>query len=120
MDTQELLVHDRRQRQRAERFNASLVDLLVVFVLTLEFECKIIRKVSALMVPSQEPQCVRVPNLQGPKIQNALEKKSDPYMHAIGIGQITNLNAKITSVDIVTQEQVSCLRGVAADFEQFH
>lgn len=68
VDTEELLVHDRRQRQRAERFDAGLVDLLVVFMLAFEFKGEIIRKMSTLVVATQEPQCVGVPDLQGPKI----------------------------------------------------
>lgn len=68
MDTEELLVHDGGQRQRAERLDARLVDLLVVLVLAFELKREIIRKMSALVVATQQPQCVGVPDLQRPKI----------------------------------------------------
>lgn len=73
MDTQKLLVHDRRQRQRAEGFDAGLVDFLAVLVLALELKSEVIRKMSALVVASQEPERVGVPDLQGPEVQNTLE-----------------------------------------------
>lgn len=75
MNTQELLVHNRRQRQRAEGFDASLVDFLAVLVLTFEFECEVIRKMSAFVVASQKPECVGVPDLQSPEVENALKKR---------------------------------------------
>ena len=68
MDTQELLIHDCRQWQCAEGFDASLIDFLAVFVFALELEGEIIRKMPAFMVSSQEPKCVGVPDLESPKI----------------------------------------------------
>lgn len=68
MDTQELLIHDRRQWQRAEGFDTSLIDFLAVFVFAFQFEGEIIRKMSAFMVASQEPKCVGVPDLESPEI----------------------------------------------------
>ena len=118
MNTQELLVHDRRQRQRAEGFDASLVNFLAVLVLAFELEGEIICKMSALVVASQEPECVGIPDLQSPEVQNALKKRQN---HIRKLKRKTAyLNAKIASVDIVTQEQVSCFRRIATDFEQFH
>lgn len=68
MYTQELFVHDRRQRQRAERLNAGLVDTLAVFMLAFQLEGKVVREMSAFMVASEQPKRVRVPDLQGPEI----------------------------------------------------
>ena len=68
MDTQELLIHDCRQWQCAEGFDASLIDFLAVFVFALELEGEIICKMSAFMVASQEPKCVGVPDLESPEI----------------------------------------------------
>lgn len=116
VDTEELLVHDRRQRQRTEGFYTSLVDLLAVFVLAFELEGEIICEMPALVVPSQKPQRVRVPNLQGPEVQNAL-RQLDQRDSRLGV---TDLNAKITSVDVVAQKQVPCIDRVAADLEQLH
>lgn len=74
MDTQELLVHDRRQRQGAKGFDAGFVDALAVFVLTLQFEGEVICQMPALVVTSQQPQRIRVPDLQGPEVENTLHK----------------------------------------------
>lgn len=56
MDTEKLLVHDRRQRQSAERFNARLVDPLAILVLALQLESKVVRQVTALVVTAQKPE----------------------------------------------------------------
>lgn len=118
VNTQELLVHNRRQRQRAEGFDASLVDFLAVLVLTFEFECEVIRKMSALVVASQKPECVGVPDLQSPEVENALKKRQ---IQARKLKRRrAYLNAEITSVDIITQEQVSRFGRIATDFKQFH
>lgn len=50
VDTQELLVHDRRQRQRAERFDARLVDPLAILVLALQLESEVVRQMATLVV----------------------------------------------------------------------
>jgi hypothetical protein len=52
---EELLVHDRRQRQRTERLHTSVVDFLRVFVLALELKGKVVCQMATLMVPSQQP-----------------------------------------------------------------
>jgi hypothetical protein len=69
---QELLVHDRSQRQCAERVHAGLVDGLGVLVLAFELECEVISQMSAFVVSAEQPKRVRVPNLQGPQVKNAL------------------------------------------------
>lgn len=66
MNAEELLVHDRRQRQRTEGFDARLVNPLAVFVLALEFECEVVRQMSALVIASQKPEGIRIPDLQRP------------------------------------------------------
>lgn len=55
MYAQKLLIHDSSQGQGAERFHASIVYFLRVFVLALEFEGEIICQMPTLMVSSQEP-----------------------------------------------------------------
>jgi hypothetical protein len=69
---EELLVHDRSQRQRAERVHACFVDGLGVLVLALELEGEVISQMPALVVSAEEPERIRVPDLQRPQIQNAL------------------------------------------------
>lgn len=79
VDTEELLVHDRRQRQSAERFNARLIDPLAILVLALQLESKVVRQVTALVVTAQKPERVGIPDLQCPQVQNALRKVSEAH-----------------------------------------
>lgn len=72
MDTEELLVHNRRQRQRTEGFNTCLVNPLAILMLALEFEGEVVRKMPALVVAAQQPERVWIPNLQGPEVKDAL------------------------------------------------
>lgn len=72
MDTEELLVHDRRERQGAERLHAGIVDLFRILVFTLQLEGEIVRQMAALMVSAQQPKGLWVPNLQRPEIENTL------------------------------------------------
>jgi hypothetical protein len=55
VNAEELLVHDRRQRQRTEGFEARLVDPFTIFVLALQLESEIIRQVTAFVVTPQQP-----------------------------------------------------------------
>jgi hypothetical protein len=61
---QKLLVHDRSQRQCAERVHACFVDGFRVLVLALELECKVVGQMPALVVSAEQPECVWVPDLQ--------------------------------------------------------
>jgi hypothetical protein len=73
---QELLVHDCSQGQCAERVHACFVDGLGVLVLALELECEVISQMSAFVVSAEQPERVRVPNLQRPQVENALRRFS--------------------------------------------
>jgi hypothetical protein len=66
MYTQELLVHDRGQRQSAEGVHAGFVDGLGILVLAFELECEVISQMSAFVVAAEQPERVRVPDLQRP------------------------------------------------------
>jgi predicted nucleic acid-binding protein len=66
VNAQELLVHDRGEWQRAERFDARVVYTLGVLVLALELKRKIICQVPALVISAEEEERVRVPNLERP------------------------------------------------------
>jgi hypothetical protein len=52
VNAEELLVHDCGKRKTAERFHASLINLLRVFVLAFKLEGKVVGKMSAFMVTS--------------------------------------------------------------------
>lgn len=52
MYTQKLLVHDRSKWQSAKGIHTCFVDLLGVFVLTLQLESEVVCQVSTLVVSS--------------------------------------------------------------------
>lgn len=101
MNAQELLVHDRRQRQATERLHAGLVDGLGVLVLALELEGEVIGQVAALVVAAQQPEGLGIVDLERPQVQDALD-------------------AEVAAVDVVAEEEVAGLGGVAADLKQLH
>ena len=101
VNTQELLVHDRRQRQRTEGFDARLVDPFAILVFALELEGKVVRQVATLVVTAQQPERIGIPDLQCPEVQNALQQ-SEPRIQSEH--ENTHLNAEIATVDVVTQE----------------
>lgn len=61
MDAKELFVHNRSQGKRAKRLDASLVNAFTVFVSAFEFEGKVIREVPALVISSQKPKRIGIP-----------------------------------------------------------
>ena len=90
VDAKELLVHDGRQRQTAERLQTCLVNLLAVLVLALQFEGEVVGQVTTLMVASQQPKSVGVPDLKRPEVKYTLDRE-------------------VTTVNVVTQEEVAGL-----------
>ena len=72
MNAKELFIHDSRKWQSAERVHARLVNTLRVFVLTLELEGKVVCKMAAFMVASQQPESIWIPDLECPEIEHAL------------------------------------------------
>lgn len=103
MYAEELLVHDCRQRQCAERLHTSVVYLFRIFVLALEFEGEVIGQMSTLVVTSQKPQCVGIPYLERPQVQHTL-MKSEKVTSSHCTVQITNLNAEISTVHVITKK----------------
>ena len=88
---EKLLVHDGSQRQGAERIHTSFVNFLRVFVLTFELEGEIVCQMPALMISSQEPQGVGIPNLEGPEVEHTLD-------YASATSDTTRDNARLTSM----------------------
>lgn len=101
VDAEELLVHNSSQGQRAERLHAGLVDGLGIFMPALQLEGEVIRKVAALVVPAQQPEGLGVVYLEGPEVQDALD-------------------AEVSPVNVVAEEEVPRLGGVATDLEELH
>lgn len=102
VDAQELFVHDSSQRQRAERFHACIVDAFAILVLAFEFECEVVCQVSAFMVSTKQPECVRIPDLQRPEIQHTLRGVSAASSRLLR--PVTYLNTEITSINVVSEE----------------
>jgi hypothetical protein len=68
VDTEELLVHDRRQRQTTEGINASVVDPFAIFMLALQLEGEIVCQVATFVVTPQKPERIGIPDLQRPEV----------------------------------------------------
>ncbi|KAI8035088.1 hypothetical protein M5D96_012181 [Drosophila gunungcola] len=98
---QELLVHERRQRQAVERVHAGVVHALRVLDLALLLEGEVLGQVPALVVAAQQEQRLRIGDLQRPQIQDALD-------------------AEVAPIDVVAQEQILGGRRRATDLEQLH
>ena len=97
VDAEELLVHERGQREAVERVHARVVHALRVLdlawklkmnfafslvrmtekrvCLTLLLEGEVFREMSALVVASQEEERVGVDQLQGPQVDHALDNE---------------------------------------------
>lgn len=72
MDTEELLVHDGGQGQRAERLHACFVDFLAVLVLALKLEGEVVGQMPAFVVAAQQPEGVWIPDFERPDVQYTL------------------------------------------------
>lgn len=56
VNTEELFVHDRRQRQRTEGFQTCLVDPFTIFVLALQLEGEVVCQVATFVITPQQPK----------------------------------------------------------------
>lgn len=101
VNAKKLLVHNSRERKGTERIHAGLVDSLGVFVLAFKLEGEVVGQVATFVVSSQQPERLGVVNLETPEVENTLY-------------------AEITSVDVVTKEEISGLGGVTTNFEELH
>lgn len=101
MNAEELLVHHCRQRQTAERLHASFVNGLRILVLAFQLEGEVIGQMTALVVSTKKPECLRIVDLEGPKVQHTLD-------------------TEVSAVDVVAQEEIPRLCGVATNLKQLH
>lgn len=76
MYTQELLVHNRSERQCAERLHTGFVNGLAILVLALQLKGEVVSQMSTLMISSKQPERVWIPDLQGPEVQDALPQSA--------------------------------------------
>lgn len=101
VNAQELLVHNSSQWQGTEGLHTRLVNILRILVLTFQLEGKVIGQMATLVVTTEQPQAVWIPNLQRPQVKHTLD-------------------GEVASVDVVSQEQISGIGWVTTDLEQLH
>jgi hypothetical protein len=76
---------------------------------------------SALVVPAQKEQAVRIPDFERPQVKHALSASGVRLeCQSRNEGSQTHLDAEVPPVDIISQEQISCIRRTSAHFEQLH
>lgn len=90
VNAEELLVHDRRQRESTEGLHAGFVNSFGVLVLALEFKGEVICQMATLVVAPKQPQGVWIPDLESPQIQNALKSQLAQQRGAPGVDRRNN------------------------------
>lgn len=85
----------------------------------LEFEGEVVREMPAFMVSSQQPQGVRIPNLQRPKVEHTLAHHQLPPIQSV-VRRNTHLDAKVAAIHIVAEEEVSSFSRITANLEKLH
>ena len=99
MDAEILAVHYGGQRQAIKGFHTSVVDLFGILDATLGLEGKIFAQMPALVIASDQMNCVPIQRLQSPKVKD-------------------DLDTEIASVHIIAEKQISRLIRWPAHFEQ--
>ena len=67
------LGHDRSERQRAERLEASFVHALRVLVLALFHERVLVGQAAAFMMATEEEERIRIPDFESPEVEQTLQ-----------------------------------------------
>jgi hypothetical protein len=75
--------------------------------------------VSTLVVTTKQEECGGIPDLERPQIEHTL-RLDQIDGNAFDGSNAAYLNAEVTSVNVVSQEEIPCGGGVAADLEEFH
>lgn len=70
-------------------------------MLAFELKGEVVRQMAAFVVASQQEDCRRVPDLEGPEIEDALDRK-------------------VPTIDIVAEKQIAGVSGIATDLKQLH
>jgi hypothetical protein len=70
-------------------------------MLALKLEGKVICQMSALVVSTKQPKAVGLPDSQWPEGKDAL-------------------NTEVSSVNVISQKQISCFRYISSDLEKLH
>lgn len=70
------------------------------------------------MIPTEQEECGGIPDLERPQIKDTLQL--DQPMGTNLWTAKTYLNTEITSVNVISQEEISCGSRITADLEEFH
>ena len=70
------------------------------------------------MVAAKQEECGGIPNLERPQIEHTLQL--DQIDGKNSWTTEVYLNAEVASVDVISQEEISCCGRVAADLKEFH
>lgn len=101
MYTEKLLVHDRCEREGAERLHASIIHTLGVLMFTFNFEGEVFGQTTALVISTEKEYRAWVVYFERPQIEYTL-------------------NAEISSIYVVSQKQISCRLWASAFLEELH
>lgn len=69
------------------------------------------------MVSSKQPEGIRIPNLERPQVEDALSRVNE---NSTPLLRKTNLNAEITTINVVTEKKISSVCRIPANFKKFH
>lgn len=86
-------------------------------MLALKLEGEVVGQMTALVVSSEQPKRVRIPDLQRPEVQNALKLSAYAMESRY---PASDLYTEVSAIDVVAQEQVTCFSGIATHFEELH
>ena len=70
------------------------------------------------MVASQEEEGLGVPDFQRPEVEHALPSRLAVSRWAAG--EDAYFNREVSTIDVVTEEEVPSISGASPDFEKFH
>lgn len=74
---------------------------------------------STFVVSTEEEQCIGIPDLQRPEVQDALP--IDDQNGKLSMDQSSAyLNAEVSTIDIVPEEKISGICRAASNLKQFH
>lgn len=72
------------------------------------------------MVTTEKEEGIGIPDLQTPKVEYTLWDRCSLITEMERALWITHLNTEVSSIDIITQKQISRGGGATADFKEFH
>ena len=99
MDAKELIVHDGTEGKSLERLEESIIDFSAILVFAFSAEREVFSEMTALVITADEEDFLRIANLHGIQQEKAFD-------------------AKASSVNVITKEQICRLFNSTADSKQ--